>query len=270
VTVWRAVLLTLALLISALLFVLPLVAVFTEALREGLTTFADLFADPDAVAAVILTCWVAAISVAVNGAFGLAAAWLLAKQSFRGRTLLVVLIEIPLSVSPVISGLVWVLLFGLQGWFGPALQSAGLPIMFTPAAVVLATIFVTFPFVVRPLLPLMQEQGRQQEEAATLLGAGLWPIFWHVTLPDIRWGLLAGVLLCNARAMGEFGAVSVVSGHIPGFTETMPLHIEALYNGYQAPAAFAMAALLACLALVTLSAKAVLEWRIEWRRIPAA
>ena len=170
------------------------------------------------------------------------------------------LIELPLSVSPVISGLTWVLLLGSHGWLGPTLQAMGIQVVFATPGIVLATLFVTFPFVVRPLLPLMQEQGRQQEEAATLLGGGLWQIFWRVTLPDIKWGLLSGVLLCNARAMGEFGAVSVVSGHIPGMTETMPLQVEALYNDYQAPAAFTMAALLACLSLVTLGAKAGLEW----------
>ena len=246
--------------VTILLFGLPLAAVFTEALRNGLAAIPSALTDPDASAAVALTVEVAAISVTVNTVFGLTAAWCITKHDFRGRALLVTLIELPLSVSPVISGLTWVLLLGSHGWFGPALQAMGIQIVFATPGIVLATLFVTFPFVVRPLLPLMQEQGRQQEEAATLLGAGLWQTFWRITLPDIKWALLSGVLLCNARAMGEFGAVSVVSGHIPGVTETMPLQVEALYNGYQAPAAFTMAALLACLALVTLGAKAALEW----------
>ena len=246
--------------LTLLLFGLPLAVVFTEALSNGLGAIPGVLADPDASAAVALTVEVAAISVAVNTIFGLAAAWCVTKHDFRGRALLVALIELPLSVSPVISGLTWVLLLGSHGWFGPLLQAMGLQVIFATPGIVLATLFVTFPFVVRPLLPLMQEQGRQQEEAATLLGAGLWQTFWRVTLPDVKWALLSGVLLCNARAMGEFGAVSVVSGHIPGVTETMPLQVEALYNGYQAPAAFTMAALLACLALVTLGAKAALEW----------
>ncbi len=249
-----------AIVVTILLFGLPLAAVFTEALRNGLAAIPSALTDPDASAAVALTVEVAAISVTVNTLFGLTAAWCITKHDFRGRALLVTLIELPLSVSPVISGLTWVLLLGSHGWFGPALQAMGIQIVFATPGIVLATLFVTFPFVVRPLLPLMQEQGRQQEEAATLLGAGLWQTFWRITLPDIKWALLSGVLLCNARAMGEFGAVSVVSGHIPGVTETMPLQVEALYNGYQAPAAFTMAALLACLALVTLGAKAALEW----------
>ncbi len=233
---------------------------FPEALRDGAAAIPGVLADPDASAAIVLTLQVAAISVAVNTLFGLAAAWCITKHDFRGRGLLVTLIELPLSVSPVVSGLTWVLLLGSHGWFGPALDAMGIQVVFATPGIVLATLFVTFPFVVRPLLPLMQEQGRQQEEAATLLGAGLWHTFWRVTLPDISWALLSGVLLCNARAMGEFGAVSVVSGHIPGVTETMPLQVETLYNGYQAQAAFTMAALLASLALVTLGAKAALEW----------
>ncbi len=248
-----------ACMLTVLLFGLPLAAVFTEALRNGLAAVPTVLTDPDAAAAITLTVEVAAISVAVNTVFGLAAAWCITKHDFRGRALLVMLIELPLSVSPVISGLAWVLLLGSHGWFGPALRAMGVQVIFATPGIVLATLFVTFPFVARPLLPLMQEQGRQQEEAAVLLGAGLWQTFWRVTLPDIKWALLSGVLLCNARAMGEFGAVSVVSGHIPGVTETMPLQVEALYNDYQAPAAFTMAALLACLALVTLGAKAALE-----------
>ena len=250
-----------ALAIVGVLFVLPLAVVFVEALRSGAAAGLASLADPDALSAIRLTAVVGLASVCVNTAFGVAAAWCLTKHDFRGRWLLVTLIELPLSVSPVIAGLVWVLVFGSQGWLGAALRAQGVQVVFATPGIVLATVFVTFPFVVRPLLPLMQEQGRQQEEAAVLLGAGLWQTFRHVTLPNIRWALVSGVLLCNARAMGEFGAVSVVSGHIPGLTETMPLRIESLYNGYQGPAAFAMAALLACLALLTLAVKAALEWR---------
>jgi sulfate transport system permease protein len=244
------------------MLLMPLAAVFAQALDRGLGFAAMALADPDALAAIWLTARVAAISVAVNTVCGLAAAWCLTKHDFPLRRLLVTMIELPLSISPVISGLVWMLVFGAQGWLGPFLAAHGVQVMFAFPGIVLATIFVTFPFVVRPLLPLMTEQGREQEEAAMLLGAGFLSILFRVTLPDIRWGLLAGVLLCNARAMGEFGAVSVVSGHIPGVTETMPLHIETLYNGYQATAAFSMAALLACLGLLTLAAKAAMEWRV--------
>ncbi len=250
-----------ALVVVVALFVLPLLAVFAEALRGGVGALVAALSDPDALAAIRLTAEVAAISVTVNTVFGVAAAWCLGKHDFRGRRLLVLLIELPLSVSPVISGLVWILVFGSQGWLGPWLGRMGVQVVFALPGIVLATLFVTFPFVVRPLLPLMAEQGREAEEAAALLGGGLWQVFRHVTLPDIRWALLSGVLLCNARAMGEFGAVSVVSGHVPGLTETMPLRIEALYNDYQGAAAFAMAGLLASLALLTLAAKALLEWR---------
>ena len=250
-----------AFVVVAVLFVLPLAVVFVEALRHGATAALASLVDPDALSAIRLTVVVGLVSVCVNTTLGVAAAWCLTKHDFPGRWLLVILIELPLSMSPVISGLVWILVFGTQGRLGAALRNAGLPVVFATPGIVLATLFVTFPFVVRPLLPLMQEQGRQQEEAAVLLGAGLWQTFRHVTLPNIRWALLSGVLLCNARAMGEFGAVSVVSGHIPGLTETMPLRIESLYNDYQGPAAFAMAALLAVLALLTLAAKSVLEWR---------
>lgn len=256
-------------LVAALLLVLPLIVVFTEALARGVMPLGAALGEPDALAAILLTLRVAAISIVVNTVFGVAAAWCVTKHDFRHRELLVMLIELPLSVSPVISGLVWMLLFGAQGWFGPWLQAHGIGIVFATPGIALATIFVTFPFVVRPLLPLMQAQGREQEEAAALLGAGLWHTLWHVTLPEIRWGLLSGVLLCNARAMGEFGAVAVVSGHVPGLTETMPLRIEALYNDYQGPAAFGMAALLAVLALVTLAAKALLESRTG-RRVRVA
>jgi sulfate transport system permease protein len=217
--------------------------------------------DPDAIASIRLTLLVAAIAVPVNTLGGLAAAWCIAKFDFPGRGFLLALIELPFSVSPVISGLVWVLLFGANGWFGEWLQWRDIQIIFALPGLVLATVFVTFPFVVRTLVPLMQEQGRSAEEAAATLGASGWQIFLHVTLPDIRWALLSGVLLCNARAMGEFGAVSVVSGHIRGETNTMPLHVEILYNEYQFVGAFAVAALLAFLALITLAAKALLERR---------
>ncbi len=257
----RRLLILAAALIAVLMLVLPLVVVFTEALSAGPGRIVEALSDPDAQAAIWLTIEVAAISLTVNTIFGLAAAWCITKHDFPLRGLLVTLIELPLSVSPVVSGLVWMLVFGAQGWLGPWLRGHGIGIVFALPGVVLATIFVTFPFVVRPLLPLMQSQGREQEEAAALLGAGLWRTLWHVTLPEIRWGLLSGILLCNARAMGEFGAVAVVSGHIPGATETMPLRIEALYNDFQGAAAFAMAALLAALALLTLAAKAFLEAR---------
>jgi sulfate transport system permease protein len=257
----RAVLIVAAILVAVVMLVMPLVVVFTEALSAGPGRVAEALADPDAHAAIWLTVEVAAISVTLNTIFGVAAAWCITKHDFPLRNLLVTLIELPLSVSPVVSGLVWMLVFGAQGWLGPWLRSHGIGIVFALPGIVLATVFVTFPFVVRPLLPLMQAQGREQEEAAALLGAGLWRTLWHVTMPEIRAGLLSGVLLCNARAMGEFGAVAVVSGHIPGVTETMPLRVEALYNDFQAGAAFAMAALLASLALVTLAAKAALEAR---------
>jgi sulfate transport system permease protein len=243
------------------LLVLPLSVVFIEALRPGLAAAVAALTEPDAMSAVRLTLLVAAISVLVNAVCGFIGAWCIARFDFPGRTLLVTLIELPLAVSPVISGLVWVLLFGAQGWFGPMLERAGVHIIFAVPGLVLATLFVTFPFVARALLPLMLEQGRQDEEAAMTLGAPASQMFLHVTLPNVRWALLQGVLLCNARAMGEFGAVSVVSGHIRGETMTMPLHIEALYNDFRIPAAFAVAALLAALALLTLAAKAALEWR---------
>ena len=244
-----------------LLVVLPLASVFAEVLAQGPARLLAAFADPESLAAIRLTLLIAAISVPVNTLGGLAAAWCIARFGFPGRGLLLTFIELPLSVSPVISGLVWVLLFGAQGWFGPALARAGVAVVFATPGLVLATLFVTFPFVVRQLVPLLQAQGSEEEEAALTLGARAWPMFWHVTLPNVRWALLQGVLLLNARAMGEFGAVSVVSGRIRGQTLTMPLQIEALYNDFQAPAAFAMAGVLALLALLTLAAKSVLEWR---------
>jgi sulfate/thiosulfate transport system permease protein len=235
--------------------------VFVEAFRAGLGAYFAAIIEPDALAAIKLTLLVAAIAVPANVIFGLAASWAIAKFEFRGKSLLNSLIDLPFSVSPVISGLIYVLLFGAQGYFGPFLKSEGIQIIFALPGIVLATIFVTFPFVARELVPLMQEQGTQDEEAALSLGASGWKTFFKVTLPNIRWALLYGVVLCNARAMGEFGAVSVVSGHIRGKTNTMPLHVEILYNEYNFAAAFAVASLLALLALVTLVIKVTLEWR---------
>jgi len=245
----------------ALFLLTPLVAVFTEALRNGVGSFIEAVTEKDAQAAIWLTLTVAAIAVPLNTIFGLAAAWSIAKFEFRGKSLLITLIDLPFSVSPVISGLVYVLLFGAQGYLGPWLDAMGIKVIFTVTGLVLATVFVTFPFVARELIPLMQEQGVSEEEAALTLGATGWQMFWRVTLPNVRWGLLYGVLLCNARAMGEFGAVSVVSGHIRGLTNTMPLHVEILYNEYNFAAAFAVASLLALLAIVTLVLKSLLEWR---------
>jgi sulfate/thiosulfate transport system permease protein len=243
-----------------LFLLLPLFAVFSEALRAGFDGFWNAVIEPDAVAAMKLTLLVAAIAVPSNLIFGIAASWAIAKFEFPGKSVLNTLIDLPFSVSPVISGLVYVLLFGLQGYFGPWLQSQGVQIIFAVPGIVLATIFVTFPFVARELVPLMQEQGTHDEEAALSLGASGWQTFWRVTLPNVKWALLYGVILCNARAMGEFGAVSVVSGHIRGKTNTMPLHVEILYNEYNFVAAFAVASLLALLALVTLVVKVALEW----------
>jgi sulfate/thiosulfate transport system permease protein len=245
----------------ALMLILPVVVVFTEALRKGVSIYFAAFSDPDALAAIQLTLMVAAISVPLNTIFGIAASWAIAKFEFNGKSLLITLIDLPFSISPVVSGLIYVLLFGAQGVFGPWLKEHGIEIIFALPGIVLATVFVTFPFVARELIPLMQEQGNTDEEAALTLGASGWRAFLTVTLPNIRWGLLYGVLLCNARAMGEFGAVSVVSGHIRGVTDTMPLHVEILYNEYNFAAAFAMASLLTLLALVTLAGKALLETR---------
>jgi len=244
-----------------LFLLLPLAAVFYEALRKGVRTYFTALVEPDALAAIKLTLLVAAIAVPANVVFGLAASWAIAKFEFLGKSILNTLIDLPFSVSPVISGLIYVLLFGAQGYLGPFLKSEGIQIIFAVPGIVLATIFVTFPFVARELVPLMQEQGTQDEEAALSLGASGWKTFFKVTLPNIRWALLYGVVLCNARAMGEFGAVSVVSGHIRGRTNTMPLHVEILYNEYNFAAAFAVASLLALLALVTLVIKVGLEWR---------
>jgi sulfate/thiosulfate transport system permease protein len=240
---------------------LPLALVFTEALRGGARTYLSAISEPDARAAIRLTLVTAAIAVPLNTVFGVAAAWAIAKFDFRGKQLLTTLIDLPFAVSPVISGLVYVLLFGMQGWLGPWLAEHDLQVIFAVPGIVLATIFVTFPFVARELIPLMQAQGTEEEQAALVLGASGWQTFRRVTLPNIRWGLLYGVILCNARAMGEFGAVSVVSGHIRGYTNTLPLHVEILYNEYNFVAAFAVASLLALLAILTLVLKSLVEWR---------
>jgi sulfate transport system permease protein len=257
----RIVLILVSVAFLVLFLLLPLAAVFYEALRKGVGTYFTALVEPDALAAIKLTLLVAAIAVPANVVFGLAASWAIAKFEFPGKSILNTLIDLPFSVSPVISGLIYVLLFGAQGYLGSFLKSEGIQIIFAVPGIVLATIFVTFPFVARELVPLMQEQGTQDEEAALSLGASGWKTFFKVTLPNIRWALLYGVVLCNARAMGEFGAVSVVSGHIRGKTNTMPLHVEILYNEYNFAAAFAVASLLALLALVTLVIKVGLEWR---------
>jgi len=254
-------LLAVALVYLGLFLVLPLASVYAQALADGFGHFFAAILDPDALAAVRLTLLVAAIAVPLNLVFGLAAAWTVAKFEFRGKSILITLIDLPFSVSPVVSGLIYVLMFGAQGWLGPWLQAHDIQIIFNVSGIVLATIFVTFPFVARELIPLMQQQGSEEEEAAIVLGAGGWQTFWRVTLPNVKWGLLYGVLLCNARAMGEFGAVSVVSGHIRGETLTMPLQVEMLYNDYDFVGAFAVASLLSLLALVTLTLKSLLEWR---------
>lgn len=246
-----------------LFLLVPLLAVFTEALRKGIADYFAGFSDPATLSAIRLTLITAAIAVPANLLFGLAASWAITKFDFPGKSLLITLIDLPFAVSPVISGLVFVLLFGLQGWLGPWLAEHDLKIIFAVPGIILATIFVTFPFVARELIPLMQEQGTEEEQAARVLGAGAWQIFRRVTLPNIKWGLLYGVILCNARAMGEFGAVSVVSGHIRGKTNTIPLQVEILYNEYNFTAAFAVASLLALLALITLTAKSIVEWKLR-------
>lgn len=261
---WLKVSLILIALAFAFLFLLvPLAVVFTEAFRKGWQVYALAISDADALSAIRLTLMTAAIAVPANLIFGVAASWAIAKFEFRGKSLLLTLIDLPFSVSPVISGLIYVLLFGAHGWFGAWLMENDIQIMFAVPGIVMATVFVTFPFVARELIPLMQTQGNEEEEAALVLGASGWRTFWHVTLPNIKWGLLYGVILCNARAMGEFGAVSVVSGHIRGETNTMPLQVEILYNEYNFAAAFAVASLLALLALVTLALKSFIEWRIH-------
>ena len=253
-----------------LLIGLPVAAVFTEALSKGVACYVRSIGDPLALAALRLTLITAAATLAANLVFAICASWLIAKFNFPGKNLLLTLIDLPFAVSPVISGLIFILLFGARGWFGPALSRENVQVVFATPGIILATIFVTFPFIARELIPLMQEQGTEEEEAAILLGAGAWQTFRRVTLPNIRWALVYGVVLANARAMGEFGAVSVVSGHIRGRTNTLPLHVEILYNEYNFAAAFAVASLLALLGLVTLVAKAALEWRIEAERRTAA
>jgi sulfate/thiosulfate transport system permease protein len=244
-----------------LFLVVPLLSVFAQALDHGWAFYLASLHEPDALSAIRLTLLVALIVVPINTVFGVVAAWAIAKFQFVGKSLLITLIDLPYSVSPVISGMVFVLLFGMQGWFGPWLDARGIHIIFASAGIVLATLFVTFPFVARELIPLMQAQGTEEEEAARVLGASGFQMFWRVTLPNIKWGLLYGVILCNARTMGEFGAVSVVSGHIRGETNTVPLHVEVLYNEYNVTAAFAVASLLALLALLTLVLKSVLQWK---------
>jgi len=259
----RYTLIGLALGFVLLFLVLPLAAVATEALRKGVDAYWEALKEPDAWSAIRLTLITAAIAVPMNLVFGVSAAWCIAKYEFKGKAFLTTLVDLPFSVSPVVAGLVYVLMFGAHGWFGPWLQAHDIKIIFAVPGIVLATMFVTFPFIARELIPLMQEQGTEEEQAAQVLGASGWQTFWHVTLPNIKWGLVYGVILCNARAMGEFGAVSVVSGHIRGQTNTMPLHVEILYNEYQSVAAFAVASLLALLAVLTLVIKQVVEWHFE-------
>jgi len=259
----RALLIGVALAFLSLFLFVPLLAVFAEAFKKGWDAYVTAITEPDAWAAIKLTLLTAAIAVPLNLVFGVAAAWTIAKFEFRGKNILLTLIDLPFSVSPVISGLIYVLMFGAQGWLGPWLQEHDIKIIFAVPGIILATIFVTFPFVARELIPLMQAQGTEEEEAALVLGASGWKTFWYVTLPNIKWGLLYGVILCNARAMGEFGAVSVVSGHIRGETNTIPLQVEILYNEYAFSAAFAVASLLAFLALVTLALKSIIEWRLR-------
>jgi sulfate transport system permease protein len=262
----RMVLIATALVFLSLFLFVPLIAVFHEAFKKGWEVYLAAITEPDAVSAIQLTLIAAVISVPLNLVFGVSAAWAIAKFDFRGKSLLLTLIDLPFSVSPVIAGLIYVLVFGLQGWWGEWLRDHDLKVIFAVPGIVLATVFVTFPFVARELIPLMQAQGQEQEEAARVLGAPGWQIFWRVTLPNVKWALLYGVILCNARAMGEFGAVSVVSGHIRGMTNTLPLHIEIVYNEYQFAAAFAVASLLAGLALVTLVLKYIVEQRMKQSR----
>jgi sulfate/thiosulfate transport system permease protein len=266
----RFILIGVALLFLGLFLLLPLLAVFAQALAKGVGTYVTAISDPIAWSAVKLTLLVAAVAVPFNLVFGVAAAWAIAKFDFRGKSALITLIDLPFAVSPVIAGLIFILLFGSHGWFGGYLRVHHIRVVFAVPGIVLATIFVTFPFIARELIPVMQAQGKDDEETALSLGATGWQTFWRVTLPNIRWGLMYGVLLCNARAMGEFGAVSVVSGHVRGLTNTMPLHVEILYNEYNYTAAFAVASLLALLALLTLAGKSFLEWRQPELRHAAA
>ncbi len=258
----RYTLIAIAVVFMVLFLVLPLLAVFVEALRKGWSVYFSALHEPDTWAAIRLTFITAVIAVPLNLIFGVSAAWAIAKYDFRGKSFLTTLVDLPFSVSPVVAGLIYVLVFGAQGWLGPWLAAHDTKIIFAVPGIILATVFVTFPFIARELIPLMQAQGNDEEQAAIVLGASGWQTFWYVTLPNIKWGLIYGVILCNARAMGEFGAVSVVSGHIRGMTNTMPLHVEILYNEYQSVAAFAVASLLALLALVTLAIKSIAEWRL--------
>jgi len=259
----RRTLIGIAFVFLAIFLIIPLLAVFTEALKKGIDVYFFSILEPDALSAIKLTLMTAAIAVPLNLVFGVAAAWAIAKFNFKGKNILITLIDLPFAVSPVISGLIFVLLFGAQGFFAPLLEAYDIKIIFAVPGIILATIFITFPFVARELIPLMQAQGTEEEEAAVSLGANGWQTFFSVTLPNIKWGLLYGVILCNARAMGEFGAVSVVSGHIRGMTNTVPLHVEILYNEYNFAAAFAVASLLAILALITLVLKSIVEWKLE-------
>ena len=259
----RVLLVSAALGFLAFFLLMPLATVFVEALRKGWSLYASSLQDADALAAIRLTLLVTAIAVPLNLVFGVAAAWAIAKFDFKGKSLLITLIDLPFSVSPVVAGLIYVLLFGAQGWLGPWLRDHDIKLIFAVPGIVLATVFVTFPFVARELIPLMESQGTEEEQAAMVLGANGWQSFWKVTLPNIKWGLLYGVILCNARAMGEFGAVSVVSGHVRGQTNTIPLHVEILYNEYNFVAAFACASILALLALVTLILKSWVEWHTQ-------
>jgi sulfate transport system permease protein len=259
----RWLLIAIALTFLLLFLLLPLAAVFSQAFEKGLTVYLEALKEPDTLSSIKLTLLTAAVTVPLNLFFGVTAAWAIAKFSFPGKNLLVTLIDLPFSVSPVISGLIYVLIFGLQGWIGPWLQDHDIKIVFAVPGIILATIFVTFPFVARELIPLMEAQGKEEEEAALVLGASGLQTFFRVTLPNIKWGIIYGVILCNARAMGEFGAVSVVSGHIRGMTNTVPLHVEILYNEYNYTAAFAVASLLAFLALITLAIKTIAEWKVR-------
>jgi sulfate/thiosulfate transport system permease protein len=259
----RWLLIAIALVFLALFLLLPLAAVFSQAFEKGLAVYLEALKEPDTLSSIKLTLITAAVTVPLNLFFGVTAAWAIAKFSFPGKNLLITLIDLPFSVSPVISGLIYVLIFGLQGWLGPWLQEHGIKIIFAVPGIILATIFVTFPFVARELIPLMEAQGKEEEEAALVLGASGLQTFFRVTLPNIKWGIIYGVILCNARAMGEFGAVSVVSGHIRGMTNTVPLHVEILYNEYNYTAAFAVASLLAFLALITLVIKTIAEWKVS-------
>ncbi|TXI21510.1 MAG: sulfate ABC transporter permease subunit CysW [Nitrosomonas sp.] len=264
----RYTLITIALTFLALFLFVPLISVFYEALKKGVAVYIAAISDPDALAAIKLTLTATAIAVPLNLIFGVAAAWAITKFEFKGKNVLITLIDLPFSVSPVIAGLIFVLVFGMQGWLGPWLAEHDIRIIFAVPGIVLATLFITVPFIARELIPLMQAQGTEEELAAVTLGANGWQLFWRVTLPNIKWGLLYGVILCNARAMGEFGAVSVVSGHIRGSTNTLPLHVEILYNEYNFAAAFAVASLLALLALITLAIKTGIESKVSQQKGP--